>query len=942
MLKSIYDASPIATIGIDAYGSVTYANPAGMMISGLERNEIVGRSLFSLYEDSSPDRLNEGKLLRQEAIIDQEFIIKRKTGRGWALISSSINGKSEGSIQTFLFIKDVSKLKKKERLFSYLIQAATAFTKARDTSVALDQIAHFIVPTFADWFTIDQLTENGLELQLLKHADKKKIKWAYTYRKKYPPDLSSNSGSALVIKTGKPGFVPIVHEEMLDALITDPIQRKEIRKIGLRSVMVIPIKHENKVTGLVNFISSDPERYFDETDLEFAENFANLIGLALENARLNEAAANELLLRKQQEDRFRFLADAIPNMLWTSRPSGEVSYYNQQWHNYTGIDGFDALKEKIWDFLHPDDRASAAVEWPKAMKNGKPTESEHRLMRHDGVYRWHLSRFVPYKNGKGEIELWVGTSTDVHDQKASSIELANANDQLATLNEELSAANEELASVNEEMAATNEELASANEELSATNEELTEAQISLQRSEALFRSIALNIPKSIVIVIDKSHRYIMVEGDLIEKMGYDRRNYEGKHPAEMSPERYEASKYLYERVIAGEQFSVERKSDTGETYLVHLVPLRNENNEVYAGLMVALDISEIKQAEEKSAKLAAIVESSDDAIVSKTLDSIITSWNESAVRMFGYTAEEMIGQTIYKIIPADRNEEETEILSRLKNGERVKHFETQRLTKDGRLLDVSLTISPIKDAQGLVIGASKIARDITEKKLEEQRKNDFIGMVSHELRTPLTTLTAVMQIAGNKLKNSSDSFLISAVARANVQVKRMNSMINGFLDVARLEAGKMIIEKQLFDLAELLGEIVDEMNLIVTTHKINMTKSGPVTVNADYDKISSVISNLIGNAVKYSPGRQSINVSCRSDADFVMVSVHDRGLGIAAQELTHVFDRYYRVNAEHTRHISGFGIGLYLSAEIIQNHGGRIWVESEQGKGSTFHFTLPL
>ena len=950
-------------MAIDAYGSITYANLAAVAICGLAKGKILNQSLFSLYGDASPALANEARLLRQEEIIDQEFVIKKKASGGWVLISSSVRRKSGDDVQTFLFIRDVSKLKKKERLFSYLNQAATALTKVRDTSAALDQIAHFIVPTFADWFTIDKLNENSLELLLLKHSDKKKIKWAYSYRKKYPPDLNSNSGPALIIKTGKPGFVPIVQEEMLDALISDPVQRKEIRKIGLHSVIIVPMKVEDKITGLVNFISSAPERNFDETDLEFAENFANLIGLALENARLNDAAANELVLRKQQEDRFRFLTDAIPNMLWTSRPSGEVTYYNKQWHSYTGVNGFGALKEKVWNFLHPDDRASAAIEWPKAIKSGEPTESEHRLMRFDGTYRWHLSRFIPYKNNKGEIELWVGTSTDIHDHKASAIEITKANEQLAALNEELTAANEELASVNEEMVAgneelaaaneelasvneemvaVNEELASANEELTATNEELTEAQLGLQRSEKLFRSIALNIPKSIVIVIDKEHKYIMVEGDLIERMGYDRRDYEGKHPAELSPERYEASKYLYERVIAGERFSVERKADTGETYIVHLVPLRNEDNEVYAGLMIALDISEIKQAEEKSAKLAAIVESSNDAIIGMTLEGKITSWNDSAIRMFGYTAEEMVEQMIYKIIPADKEDEEHQILSRLKNGERIQHFETQRLTKDGKRLDVSLTISPIKDAQGNVIGSSKIARDITEKKLEETRKNDFIGMVSHELRTPLTTLTAVMQIASTKLKNSEDAFLNSAMARANVQVKRMTGMINGFLNVARLEAGKMAMEKQPFDLAQLLNEIVDEMNLIVTTHKINLLESSPVTVNADRDKISSVISNLIGNAVKYSPGRKPIGVSCRIGEDFVTVSVHDEGLGIDPQELAHVFDRYYRVNAEDTRHISGFGIGLYLSAEIIRQHDGRIWAESEQGVGSTFYFTLPL
>ncbi|WPU95740.1 PAS domain S-box protein [Mucilaginibacter sabulilitoris] len=260
-------------------------------------------------------------------------------------------------------------------------------------------------------------------------------------------------------------------------------------------------------------------------------------------------------------------------------------------------------------------------------------------------------------------------------------------------NEELAAINEELAATNEEYLAANEELGAANEELATTNEELLEAEENIRRSEKLFRSIALNIPGSLIIVIDRNHRYVTIEGDIMEKMGYDRHRYEGKHPAEISPERYEASKSLYDRVLAGEKFSVERKAETSEYYLIHFVPLKNDDDLVESALIIALDINEIKQAEEKSAKLAAIVETTDDAIISKTTESVVTSWNAAAEWMFGYIAEEMIGQTIYKIIPEDREDEEPRILARLRTGKRVDHFETKRLTKDGQLLDVYLTIS---------------------------------------------------------------------------------------------------------------------------------------------------------------------------------------------------------------------------------------------------------
>jgi len=529
------------------------------------------------------------------------------------------------------------------------------------------------------------------------------------------------------------------------------------------------------------------------------------------------------------------------------------------------------------------------------------------------------------------------------DQFAMTEEFQALNEELTTTNEELIAVNEELYASNEELTETQEHLRDTNRALQESEARLKAAFEAIKRSEKLFKSIALNIPKSLIIVIDKDHRYVTIEGELMERMGYDRKDYEGKHPTEVAPaERYEASKELYERVLAGETFSVERKASTGENFMVHFVPLKNERDEVDAGLIIALDITEIKQAEEKSAKLAAIIESSDDAIISKTLESVITSWNNSAERMFGYTAEEIIGQTIYTLIPADRQEEEPRILARLKSGERVDHFETRRVTKDGRELDVSLSISPILDRQGHIMGLSKIIRDITERKQDETRKNDFIGMVSHELKTPLTSLTAIVQVASQKLKQGDDAFLTGAMEKANAQVKRMSTMINGFLNISRLESGKIYIEKQPFNMDQLLHEMVEETKLTASTHEILLSSCGELEIYADRDKISSVISNLLSNAVKYSPKGKRVQLNCQVEGSEVLISVKDNGMGIKPHDIGHVFDRYYRVETNHTRHISGFGIGLYLSAEIIKRHDGKIWAESESGKGSTFYFSLPL
>ena len=571
-------------------------------------------------------------------------------------------------------------------------------------------------------------------------------------------------------------------------------------------------------------------------------------------------------------------------------------------------------------------------------------ETGIKLIRH-GEEEMVFTSFVysPVKNSRGKVTkvaVWLpGNNIPVRAlQKAGE----HAQD-VHAMAKQMAAVNLELSAANNELAATIEELAAINEELASTNDDLTQTRDDLERSQNLFRSIAGNIPNTVIVVVDRDHRYLVVEGDLMDKMGYDRKDYEGKHPTEIGQtERYLASKHLYDRMMAGEKFSVERTPPSGEHYLEHFVPFENEHGQVYAGLIMLIDITEIKLAEEKSAKLAAIVQSSDDAIISKTLESVITSWNDSAKRIFGYTADEIIGETIYKLIPPDRQDEEPAILRRLKKGERVDHFETKRITKDGRLIDVSLTISPVKDKQGNIIGLSKIARDITERKLDEARKNDFIGMASHELKTPLTSLNAIVQVTQARLKNNDDKYLSVAMEKADIQLKRMTRMINGFLNVSTLEAGKIRIEKQPFDMAQLISEIMDETRITLSSHPLSLLGTGPAIVNADRDKISSVLSNLIGNAIKYSPKGSLVEIDYKVQGKVILVSVTDRGIGVPAQDLVKIFERYYRVEATEMRLVSGFGIGLYLSAEIVKRHQGKIWAESTNGEGSVFSFSLPV
>ena len=232
--------------------------------------------------------------------------------------------------------------------------------------------------------------------------------------------------------------------------------------------------------------------------------------------------------------------------------------------------------------------------------------------------------------------------------------------------------------------------------------------------------------------------------------------------------------------------------------------------------------------------------------------------------------------------------------------------------------------------------------DITEQKEDEMRKNDFIGMVSHELKTPLTSLKAYVQLLQENDVDGTDPFRTGALKKVDLQVNKMTTMINSFLNVARLESGKIQLTKGTFDMDNLLTEVVEELGTLYQAHTLILHECPPLPVHADRDKIQQVITNLISNAVKYSPKNTDITVACVHAGDEVVISVTDQGIGLHENDLPRIFTRFYRVQTPSTRTVAGFGIGLYLSAEIINRHDGRIWAESEHGKGSTFRFSIPV
>ena len=409
----------------------------------------------------------------------------------------------------------------------------------------------------------------------------------------------------------------------------------------------------------------------------------------------------------------------------------------------------------------------------------------------------------------------------------------------------------------------------------------------------------------------------------------------------------------HKRSFRGEEIGIERPDGSRMAALVNIDPIFAADGELRGAVNVFYDISEHNRIENDVRRLAAIVASSEDAIISKNLDGVIMSWNRSAERIFGYTEEEILGKSIMLIIPSSRQTEEFSILEKIRKGVQVKHYDTIRLTKSGKKIHISLTVSPIRNANGQIIGASKIARDISEqvqiqrklklynaklKKLNKY-KDDFIGLASHELKTPLTVIKGFLQLIESELQDESHQIF---VGKALLQVDKLSNLVSDLLDVSRIQEKKLQLSFTTFNIDELIDECIENIHLSSPDYRF--IRQGPrtnLTITADRQRIEQVIINLISNAVKYSPGKDKVIIQTIVEQGEVMVSVQDFGVGISSNYLKKIFSRFFRIE-EQEGNFAGLGIGLYISKEIIERHKGTIWVESEPNKGATFYFKIPV
>jgi PAS domain S-box-containing protein len=344
-----------------------------------------------------------------------------------------------------------------------------------------------------------------------------------------------------------------------------------------------------------------------------------------------------------------------------------------------------------------------------------------------------------------------------------------------------------------------------------------------------------------------------------------------------------------------------------------------------------------------------IVESSDDAILSKDLDGTIFSWNQGAERLYGYAAEEVIGKPVSLLIPADRPDELPGIMERLRRGERIGHFETVRVRKDGQQVQVAVSISPLKNAGGEVVGASAIARDLSERRRAEhlaeanRRKDEFLAMLAHELRNPLAPIPNAVQVLEDF--SPADADLQWARDVIGRQVQHLTRLVDDLLDVSRINRGKIVLQKGRLKLAQVVADAVEIARPHVEGRKHRLTVSQPpeaVWLEGDSTRLAQVVANLLNNAAKYMERGGQIWLTVERAGEEAVVRVRDTGMGIAPERLSDIFGLFTQLDRSLDRSQGGLGIGLTLARRLVEMHGGTIHASSAgPGRGSEFVVRLP-
>ncbi len=638
-------------------------------------------------------------------------------------------------------------------------------------------------------------------------------------------------------------------------------------------------------------------------------------------------------LGRESEERYRLLADAVPEIVWTTTAEGSTTFYNQRWYDYTGL-ARDADFSPI-DFVHPDDVPATLERWERARDTSAPFEIEYRLLAGQGVYRWHLVRAMPMRDDSGAIVGWVGAATDIDDRR--------------------------LALERQEFLAEAGWVLGSSLDYERTLADVAQlvvpkiadwCAIDLLSDGALTRVAVAHVdPLKVALARELAERY---PTDLDARTGPAAvvRTREAELVPELTAELPGAS--------AGDDLQREIVADLGlHSYLcVPLVArdqafgaisfMQAESGRVYGEddlalarelarhAAIAIDNAQLYEEAERRAQAARVLESVGDGVVLIDREGVIRLWNTAAAAIVGLSEAEVLGRPIADVIPGwDRIAQVVPVASSPAEPVRA-------VTTPVEIQGNELWIS----GSGVALGDGVVYafRDLTEEHLLEKMRTDFVATVSHELRTPLAAIYGSAQTILRPdlvLHDSVRDELLRVIASES---DRLAEIVSDLLLSSHLDSGRLPVKIESCDAAELAAAVVESARTHLPEQvEVELETAGDLpSVAADPGQLRQVLANLVDNAIKYSPGGGGVSVRVENGDGTVRFSVRDGGIGMPATELRRIFEKFYRLDPDMTRGIGGTGLGLYISRELVHRMAGTIAVESKLGEGSTFVVELPV
>ncbi len=632
----------------------------------------------------------------------------------------------------------------------------------------------------------------------------------------------------------------------------------------------------------------------------------------------------------------RTLLDCAASGIISSAPNGTVNSFNPaaerllgytaeevvgkltplRWHDDEEVAlHAKRLSEELGDTIEPGYEVFAA----RPQRN-LPEEGEWTLIRKDGTRFPALLSVAPLRGENDEITGYIGLVYDLTERKRTEESLWRSEERYRTLVQKL-----QVAVV----------VYTADRRIVTCNA-LAQSLLGLSEDQILGKTS-----------MEAAWRFFREDGSV------------------MPVEEYPVSQVLATgRPIRNAIVGLRRPGKEGHVWvLVNANPAFGEDDVITEVIVTFLDVTERRQAQEKLAYLASIVESSDDAIIGKMLDEAIVSWNRGAEQIYGYTAEEIVGKPISVLVPPELKDEFRMIMEKLERGERVKSLQTTRLHKNGRTIDVALTVSPIKDAHGLIVGASAIARDISERvraeaeirqlnqelesRVEERTSQlvkankeleSFAYSVSHDLRAPLRHIDGFVEMLEIRATRMLDDRCRRYMDNISEAAKRMGHLIDDLLSFSRMGRRELLATQ--VDMDALVREVIRDLAPDYENRNIVWKIAQLPEISGDRSLLRVVMENLISNAIKFTSTRERavVEVGFEESAASTDFWIRDNGVGFDPEYSSKLFGVFQRLHRDDE--FEGTGIGLANVSRIIERHGGRVWAEGQLDQGATFHFSI--